>query len=74
MADCTMTVYGCFGLRFGIYRIFDFVMMQEILVITSVAAAVLYLLKFIWKHNFSVKKGCEGCALHKMHHSPLKEK
>ena len=74
MAHYTITVYGCFGLRFGIDRIFDFVMIQEILVIAAVAAAVLYLLKFIWKHNFSVKKGCEGCALHKINHSPLKEK
>ncbi len=49
-------------------------MIQEILVITSVAAAAYFLISYVRRQYFSDKKGCEGCSLSQLHSAGLRKK
>lgn len=42
-------------------------MIQTVLVITVIAAAVLFLGFLMYKKFFSKNEACEGCAVSKMH-------
>ena len=46
-------------------------MMQELLVILSILAAVGYLVWFIYKNYFTKQSKCDGCAVHKLYEAKV---
>jgi|GEM_PF-3165875 hypothetical protein len=46
-------------------------MIQEILVIVSVAGAVFYIGRHVYVHHFSSKKKCDGCVINKVYQAKI---
>lgn len=65
MAVVSAGIHGTFSIFNEFSYFYDVIMIQEILVILVVIAALFFLGRKFYRHFFSKNNSCEGCAVSK---------
>lgn len=65
MAPISIGIHGSIGLFNEFSYFYAIVMIQEILVVITVSAALFFLGRKFYRHFFSKTNSCEGCAVAK---------
>ena len=63
VAIVSIGIYGSIGLFNEFSYFYTIVMIQEILVVITVSAALFFLGRKFYRHFFSKTNSCEGCAV-----------